>query len=95
MNHLANFNQTWHNTFSGKGIQVSSIEGPCLFPRGDNCDKPKMHRQYLKIFPCRTILPNSTKLGTKHQRILRIQVCANEGSCSFPRGNDSEMAKIN
>ena len=35
-NHWANFNQTWHNAFLGKGNPSCSNRRPCLFPGGDN-----------------------------------------------------------
>ena len=31
-----------------------------------------------------------TKLGTKHPWVMGIHVSSNEGSCPFPRGDDSE-----
>ena len=35
-NHLANFNQTWHNASLGKGDSSLFNEGPRPFQRGDN-----------------------------------------------------------
>ena len=48
----------------------------------------------LKIFFSRTTEPISTKLGTKHPWVKGIQVCSNDGSCPFPRGDNYEIAKI-
>jgi hypothetical protein len=42
-NHCANFNQTWRKSSLGKDIQVSSNEGDCPSPRGDNSKGVKMH----------------------------------------------------
>ena len=36
----------------------------------------------------------STKLSTKHPLVKGIQVCSNEGPCSFPRGDNYDIAKI-
>jgi hypothetical protein len=41
-NHWANFNQTWHKSFLGEGIQVCSNEGDCPSPRGDNSKRVKI-----------------------------------------------------
>ena len=35
----------------------------------------------------------STKLGTKNIRAKEIQVCSNEGSRLFPRGNNNKILK--
>jgi hypothetical protein len=35
-NHWAKFNQTWHKSSLGEGIQFCSNEGGCPSPRGDN-----------------------------------------------------------
>ena len=37
---------------------------------------------------------NLTKLGTKHPWGKGIQVCSNEGPCSFSRGDNYKMVKI-
>ena len=42
----------------------------------------------------RTIGPISTKPGTKHPWMKGIQVCSNEGSRPFPRGDNYEIEKI-
>ena len=42
----------------------------------------------------RTIGPISTKLGTKHPWIKVIQVCSNEGSQPFQRGDNYGISKI-
>ena len=56
-----------------------STEGPRSFSRGDNYDIVKIHWQNFKIFFSRTTGPISTKLGTKHLWVKRIQVCLKEG----------------
>ena len=38
--------------------------------------------------------PISTKLSTKHYRVMGIQVCSNEGSYPFLRGDNNEITKI-
>ena len=48
-----------------KEIQVCSNEGQCPFPRWNNNTILEIHLPSLKIF-FRTIVPVSTKLGTKH-----------------------------
>ena len=45
----------------------------------------------LKIFFTRIIRPIWTKLDTKHPWVKRIQVCLNEGSHPFPRGDNNEI----
>ena len=77
-----------------KGIQVCSNEGPRPFPRGDNNEIAKIHWRNSKIFFSRTNEPISTKLGTKHPWVKGIQVCSNEGPCSFSRGDNYKMVKI-
>jgi hypothetical protein len=42
---------------SVNGIQVWSKDGDSLFSRGDNSERVKMHRKFLKIFS-RTSRPN-------------------------------------
>ena len=76
------------------GFQVCSNEGPCPFSRGDNYEIVKIHWRNLKIFFSRTTEPISTKLGTKHPWVKGIQVCSNEGSRHFPRGDNYEIVKI-
>ena len=43
----------------------------------------------------RTTEAISTKLGTKHPWLKGIQVCSNEGPCSFPWGHNYEITKCN
>lgn len=47
-----------------KGIPVSSNEGSCRFPRGENNEIAKIHKRDIKIFFSRTFWPISTKHGT-------------------------------
>ena len=42
----------------------------------------------------RTIGPIPTKLDRMHPLKKEIQVCSNEGLCSFPRGDNYKIAKI-
>ena len=46
------------------------------------------------IFFFRTNRPMSNKLGVKLPWVKGIQICSDKGPCLFPRGNNSEMAKI-
>jgi hypothetical protein len=48
---------------------------------------------HLKIFT-RTIGPILTILGTNHPWVEGIQIFANEGDNSSPRGDDSKRVKI-
>ena len=75
------------------GIQICSNEGPRPFPRGDNKELAKIHWQTLKIYFLRTTGPISTKLGTMHPWVKGNQVCSNEGSLPFLRGDNNEIAK--
>ena len=77
-----------------KEIQVFSNKDLCSFPRGDNYEIEKIHWQHLKVFFSRIAGPISTKLNTEHLSVKRIQVCSNEGSHPFPRGDNYEIAKI-
>ena len=45
------------------------------------------------IFFSRTTGPFSNKLGTKHPRVVGLQVSWNEGSRPFPSGDNYEIAK--
>ena len=45
---------------------------------------------HIFIFFSRTTGPMSTKLGTRHPWVKRIQVCSNEGPHPFPRGDNSK-----
>ena len=77
-----------------KGIQVYSNKGSRLFPRGDNYDIAKILWRNFKIFFSRTNGTISTKLGTKHFWVKKIQICSNEGPWPFPRGDSYEIRKI-
>ena len=48
----------------------------------------------LKIFFTRINEPISTKPGTKHPLLKRIQDCSNVGPRPFPRADYYELAKI-
>ena len=38
-------------------------------------------------------MPNSTKFGISHPWVKGIQVCSNEGSFPFPRGDNYKLVK--
>ena len=76
-----------------KGNKVCSIGEPSPFTRGDNYEIAGSITKFKKIFS-RTTGPISIKLGTRHHWMMRIQVCSNEGSHLFPRGDNYERAKI-
>ena len=62
------------------------------FPSGDHNEVAKIHWRNLKIFS-RTTWPISTKLGTKHPWVKRIQVCWNEET--FNSLKDNNINKLN
>jgi hypothetical protein len=68
-----------------KGIQICSNEGDSPFLRGDNRERVKIHRKFLKIFS-RTSRPKSIKLGTNYPLVKRIHVCSNKGPGPLQRG---------
>ena len=91
----ANFNQTWHNAYLGKGFQDCSNKGPCPCPRVDHYEIVNIHwHNFKKSSLTWTTCPNSCKLSTKHLWVIGIQVCLNEGPTPFPRGENYEIAKI-
>ena len=59
-------------------IPVCSNEGQCPFPRGNNYEIGKILLQNFQIFSSKTTRPISTKLGTMHPWVKRIQVYLNE-----------------
>jgi hypothetical protein len=71
-------------------IQVFFKEGDRLSPRGDNSERIKIHRKFLKIVS-RTSRPKSIKLGTNYHLVKKIQVCSNKGPDSLQRGIITEM----
>ena len=77
-----------------EGIQVCSNEGYSPSPRGDNSERVKMHRQFLKIFFSRTSRPNSVKLGTNYPWMKGNQVCSNKGPGSRQRGDNHRNVKM-
>ena len=48
---------------------------------------------HMFIFFSRTITPFSTKLGTKHPWVKRIQVYSNDGPHPFPKGDSYVIVK--
>ena len=75
------------------GIHVCSNEGPRPFPKGDNKEIAKK-KNIEKSCSQEITGPISTKLTTKHSWVMKIQVCSNEGSRPFPRGDNKEIMKI-
>ena len=69
----------WHKLSLGKGnSRFFSNIGPRPFQRGDNYKMAKMHWQNFKICFSRSTESISTKLGTKHPLVKRLQVCLND-----------------
>ena len=58
------------------------------------CPSNRLETLYIFIIFSRTTGQISTKLGTKHFRIKRIQVYSNKGPRSFPWGDNYELAKL-
>jgi hypothetical protein len=72
-------------------IQVSLTEGDSPSLRGDNSERVKIHKNFLRIFFSRTSRPKSIKLGTNYPLVKRIQVCSNKGPGPLQRGIIIEM----
>ena len=73
---------------------LSSNEGSRSFPKGDNREiAAKISYLHLKIFSKR--LANFIQSWQKYPWIKEIQAYENQGSSSFPRGDNREIeAKI-
>ena len=89
-NHRANFKQTLHKVLLGEGDSYLFT----FFPRGVIYEIAKIHWQMLKNLLLQNHTPISTKLGTKHSWMKKIQVSSNEGLHPFQRGDNNEIAKI-
>ena len=63
------------------GIQISSYEGPHLFPRGDLCQIMTISKS------SRTTRSISTKLNTKHPWVKGNKICWNDSS--FPKEHNT------
>ena len=92
-NHWANFNQTWHKAFMGKG------DSSWFKWRAMPLSKGRWQwNSKITVTNFKTLLKNHwtnlTKLGTKHPLVKGIQVCSNEGPGPFPRGDNYEIVKI-
>jgi hypothetical protein len=74
-------------------IQVPLKEGDKPSPRGDNSERVKIHRTFLKIFFSRTRKPKSIKLYRNYPLVKRIQVCSNKVPGPLQRGNDHRNVK--
>jgi hypothetical protein len=72
---------------------MSLKEGDGPSPRGDNCERVKIHRNFFKIFFPRTSRPKSIKLGTNYPLVKRIQVCSNKGPGPLQRGDNHKKCK--
>jgi hypothetical protein len=70
---------------------VSLKEGDNPFLRGDNSERVKIHRKFLKIFFSRTSRTKSIKLGTNYPLVKIVQVCSNKGPGPLQRGIITEM----
>jgi hypothetical protein len=77
-----------------KAIKICSNKGSGSLQRGDNCKNLKMGWDHLKIIFSRTNGPISKRLGTDHLSMEGFLICANEGDCLSPRGENSERVKI-
>ena len=88
-NHWANFDQSCHNASLGElDSSLFKWKGPALF-QGEIITKlAKIHYRNLKILVSRTTWPISTKIGTKHPWMKRIQVCFNEEPINSHRVNN-------
>jgi hypothetical protein len=67
-------------------VFLKEVDSPS--PRGDNSERVKIHRQFLKIFFSRTSRPKSIKLGTNYLLVKRIQVCSNKEPGPLKRGDN-------
>ena len=80
-----------------KGIQVSSIEGPRPFRRGDNTEIAKIHlRNLKKVFFSRSIRPVQFQqyLVQSNYWEQSVKDCSNDGPHAFQRGDDIETVEI-
>jgi hypothetical protein len=77
-----------------KGIQFCSNKEPGPLQRGNNNKNVKVGCGHLKVFILRTTGSILIRLGTNHCWGKWIQVCSNEGDCSSPREDNSEIVKI-
>ena len=77
-----------------KGIQVCSHGGPRHFSRGDNNEIARIHWRNLIILFWRNHGLITTKLGTNHPWVKRMQAHSNnEEPRSFPRGDNPILNK--
>ena len=85
-NRWANFNQTWHKVFLGKGNSNLLHLRAKHFSRGHNSNIGKIHWRLLRIFYSIITWPISTKLDTEYPCVKWTQICWNERSYLPPRG---------
>ena len=76
-----------------KGIQVCSNEGSALVQGEIITKQRKCIDVFFKLFFSRITGPISTKLGTMPPWVKGIQVCSNEWSHLFLRGDNYKIAK--
>ena len=72
-------------SFSDRLLSVVCLS-VCLFVR--------LKTFHIFNFFSKTTWPISTKHATKHPWVKEIQVCSNEGSRPFPRGDNTENVKL-
>jgi hypothetical protein len=77
-----------------KEIQVCTNKEPGTLQKGDNHKNVEIGWGHLKIFFSRITGPILTRLGTNHPWGEWIQICPNEGDCSYLRGENSKGVKI-
>ena len=92
-NYWAYFNQTWHKVSLGEGNSgFFQMKGPILL-QGEIIMKK---RKYIdEIQKSSSPEPLSQFQPNLAQPLMKgIQVCSNEGPCSFPRGDNYEIVKF-
>jgi hypothetical protein len=77
-----------------KGIKICSKERESPIPRGDNNERVKIHRKFLKILFSRTSWPKSIKLGTNYSWVKKIQVSSNKRPGPLQRGDNHKIVKM-
>jgi hypothetical protein len=89
-NHWANFNQTWHKSSLGGGIQVCTNEGDCPSPRGG--------KNALKIFKNLLLQNQQAKMNQVWNKLSLgegIQVFSSiKGPDPLQRGDNHKKVKM-
>jgi hypothetical protein len=73
---------------------VCSNEKDSPSPKGNNNERVKIHRKFLKIFFSRTSKPTSIKLGTNYPWMTGNQVSSNKGPGPHLRGDNHKNVKM-